>query len=548
MKDLLLKRPKAFAIYIFACFILVVGDLLGPWCFALLIGSIEKGDLNYFYRTVALCMVIAVISISIFICSRFLRIGYMRDTLLDVRTLAFDRILKMSYEKFNQSSKEIYVSNLINDINTFEQNFFLKLLNIIYQGGKYVFSILILIIIDPLFGLGTASISLLVYAISSRFENQTVKLQTQVSQYNEAFTLEASNTLNGLEILKLNRVEDLFLNKTIAAIDKVERKKLHFAVFTESQRGVTRFLSNFIFVGMMVYLLTQAYNNVSLTQIALLLQLGGGCIWPIGYVLPMFNELKASLAIFDKICTPETTQEESVKSNQPYAFENDFSIRNLNFSYDGKSALRVPDLSLERGKKYLIKGASGAGKSTLLKLLSKIYENYEGDILLDQVPLSHIDEVDFNRHIAFIYQDVFLFEDTIRNNITLFKEATDEELEQVIRQAGLEDLIQSKPNGLDEMLSENGKNLSGGQRQRISIARAIFKKADILFVDEGTSSLNEELGRDIESTILSLDCTVVAISHRYYAGITEQYDHVLEIADGDLTAYTSELYFEGVAV
>jgi len=110
--------------------------------------------------------------------------------------------------------------------------------------------------------------------------------------------------------------------------------------------------------------------------------------------------------------------------------------------------------------------------------------------------------------------------------------------------AGLMDLIEEKENGLNEMLLENGKNLSGGQRQRISIARALVKDVDLLFIDEATSSLNEELGRLIENTILSLDSTVVAISHRYYEGITEKYDYVLEIKDGLVNKYTSQDYFE----
>ena len=94
------------------------------------------------------------------------------------------------------------------------------------------------------------------------------------------------------------------------------------------------------------------------------------------------------------------------------------------------------------------------------------------------------------------------------------------------------------------MLLENGKNLSGGQRQRISIARAIAKQAKILFVDEGTSALNEEIGRQIENAFLNLDATVIAISHRYYQGITEQYDEVLEIKNGSVVTYSAQEYFE----
>ena len=112
----------------------------------------------------------------------------------------------------------------------------------------------------------------------------------------------------------------------------------------------------------------------------------------------------------------------------------------------------------------------------------------------------------------------------------------------------MDSLLEKKENGINEMLLENGKNLSGGERQRISIARAIVKDSEILFVDEGTSSLDEELGRLVEDTILSLDTTVIAISHRYYRGISERYDYVLEIKDKRIDVYEADKYFMEVAI
>lgn len=548
MKSLLLKRKSAFAVYIFACFLLVIPEVLSTYGFALLIGSIQVGEMTYFLQMLALCVGLAILGVLLFLGSRFLRIGYMRDTILDVRVIAFDKILGLSYEQFNGVSKEVYISNLINDINIFEQNFFLKLLNIIFQGGKYVAFVAILFYFDWKFALATVLISLLVYFITMKFEKRTVQLQEEVSINNEQLTTDISNTLNGLEILKLSQVEDKFLTNTLKSIDRVERKKLHFAVFTEGQRSITRFLSNFVFVGMLIYLLNLAFSGVSLTKVALLLQLASGCIWPIGYVIPMFNELKASLAIYEKITSIPEDLHADKKLDRPYKFEKLIELKDVTFSYEGKSIFKDLNLNIEKGKKYLIKGPSGSGKSTLMKLLSRTATVDSGMITMDGHCYADLEENDFNAHIAFIYQDVFLFEDTIQNNISLFKEATFENMTQVVRQSGLEDFISSKPLGLEEALIENGKNLSGGQRQRVSIARAIFKQADILFVDEGTSSLNEELGRDIENMLLGLESTVIAISHRYYEGVTELYDYVLEISDGQVIQYTSSDYFEEVAV
>ena len=132
------------------------------------------------------------------------------------------------------------------------------------------------------------------------------------------------------------------------------------------------------------------------------------------------------------------------------------------------------------------------------------------------------------------------------NNITLYKDIPLEQINYAVKVCGLDSIIDLQKAGLDGKLTENGKNLSGGQRQRISIARAIAKNAEILFVDEGTSSLNEDLGREIEKVFLELDNTVIAISHRYYEGVTENYDYVIEVKSGSVRSYPAKDYFNEV--
>jgi ABC-type multidrug transport system fused ATPase/permease subunit len=548
MKELLFKRKNRFILYVIACFLPVIGSLLQNFSFSLLLGSIEVGKMDYFIKVFSIAIIFSITEAILFIISRFMRIGYMRDTILDVRLNAFDKILKHSYENFSKKSKDSYLSNLINDVNVFEKNFFFKLINVIFSGGLYVVSIIILMFVDFKFALGIFSISLIVFFISKKFEKKTVQLQEDVSENNEKFTVNISNTFNGIEILKLNRVEDKFLYKSLKAVDKVEKKKFHYAVFTEGQRSITRFITNFLFVGILIYLLTLAFHGLSITKITFMLMLGNSSIWQISTVLPLFNELKASATIYEKITKRDVEASHSQIRNNKFSFNSVIKVENLKFSYEGKEIFRDTSFQIEKGKKYLLKGASGAGKSTLIKLLSKIYDNYEGAIKLDDIDFKDISENSFNENISFIYQDIFLFEDTIKNNITLFKDLPAPDILRSIEKSGLKTFIESRPLGMEEMLMENGKNLSGGQRQRISISRAIIKNADILFVDEGTSGLNQELGRAVEDTILSLDSTVIAISHRYYEGITEKYDYVLELKNGIIKQYSNLDYFEEVAI
>jgi len=548
MKELLLKRKTRFMLYLLACFIPVVDNFLINFSMALLIGSVEKGSIAYFTKIIFLCIGVVILGALMYITSRFMRISYMRDTLLDVRVKAFDKILKSSYKNFSKKSKDTYISNLINDINVFENTFFLKLINFIFCSGVYMVSVIVLLVLDYKFAAAMIVISIILFFISKAFENKTIKLQEDISQNNEDFVVDISNTFNGLEILKLNNIEDKFLSKALKSIFNLERKKFHYTVFTDLQQRSIGFLGNIIFIGSMFYVSTLISKGASLTKIALMIQMSGGCIWHISTILPHLNELKSAAKIYDKITIGEEEDELNSNKEEEFSFENEITVKNLNFNYEGKEIFKGASFKIEKGKKYLIKGPSGAGKSTLIKLLSMVYDEYEGEILLDGIDYRNIKENSQNENVSYIYQEVFLFEDTIFNNIALYKPFSEEEVLEAAKMAGLEELLKKKENGLNEMLTENGKNLSGGERQRISIARAIVKDSKILFVDEGTSSLDEELGRKVEQTILDLSSTVVAISHRYYEGITEKYNYILEIKNGLITQYDSERYFEEVAV
>lgn len=548
-----MKRKKAFALYLLACFFPVINQLMSQLGFALMIGTVESQSMKQFYLALAVAIGIVVASSLLQLLSRFMRIRFMRDTLLDIRLQAFDKILSETVASFSKKSKEIYLSHLINDINTFEQHFFHRLLNIIFGGGVYVFSIIILMFLDFWFALGILSVSLVVFTITKKFEGKTVSLQQQVSELNEQLTVKVSNTFNGLEILKLNNIEDKFLEQTFESVDHVEKKRFHYTVFTEGQRGLTNSLSFIIFVGILMVLMLKAFDGTSIGKITFMLQLANGCVWPIGQVVPMFNELKASIGIYEKITSGSNEGADQIsaehKEEVPFAFQNEIRIQDLTFAYDGKVVLDGANFTLKKGKKYLVKGPSGSGKTTLLKLLSKVYEDYQGQIIVDDLDYRNIDVNTFNHKISNIYQDVFLFEDTLLNNITLFKPMDLSKVEEAIERAGLAELVNERTDGLQMKIEENGKNLSGGQRQRIAIARAILRDSDILFADEATSSLNEQLGRAIEETLLKLDSTVIAISHRFYEGITEKYDAIIEIKNGVVHEYDSKVYFsEEVAI
>lgn len=547
MKALLLKRKWAFMVYILASCLFIVSDLLYVSLSSMIFDALEKGSLTLFINRIVLGILILGTMSFLYFVSRFLRIGYMRNVLLDIRMEAFKTVLKMSPKQFGKISKENYVSRLTNDINLIEENFFRSLLNFISGLGLYVLGLIILLVMDRTLAVGIFIISLIVYFVCKLFLKRTEQLQEEVSTENEKFTLNMSNTFNGLEIIKLGNIEDKFLDKNKKEISRVERRKFTFNNFSEVQRNVLLFASYLVMVGVVWHLGLCIAEGMDLGSAVFLFQLSNQVVFRTMDTFPLLNVIRSSSKIYDKLTQIEEQVE--LEGQQPFHFNQSMMLMNVSFGYEqDKPLLKNISLRIEKGKKYLIKGASGSGKSTLLKMLEMIYDDYEGTIQVDGVDYKSISSKDFNDKVAVIDQDIFLFEDTIENNISLYKPLNDEIMEKAITGAGLEDFIGEKEEGLQTAILENGKNLSGGQRQRIAIARAIAKEAELLFVDEGTASLNEKLGREIEKVFLSLPQTVIAISHRYYEGVSERYDYVLELQGGHVKVHEAKTYFEGVGV
>lgn len=545
MKSLLYEHKTKFILYVIACFMPVVSQLMQIGVIALIFETVERQSMEFFRLVIFIAAGFLIFNAGTFIFSRMLRISYMKDVLLSLRIRAFDKIIAMEYKQFNQQSRDVYISHLINDINTFENSFFLSLINFIFRCGLYICVLVILFFLNWIIGVVVFVVSIFVLLFSLLFQKKTVQLQKDVSEQNEAFTVDVANTLNGLEILKLNNIEQTFLKKNEEQILKLEGKKKKFNVFTSIQIYTNVTIGYLLFMGLLIYLMYQTREGLGYGELVLTIQLSSSAIFPLVNMMPLINVLKSSKAIYEKITVPEETVITNHAPNT-FKFNDEIVLNEVAFSYDDRQLLKPTNLTLKKGQKYLMKGPSGSGKSTFVKLVSQIIDDYEGQITVDGIDLKTISGQSFSQHVSYIYQDVFLFEATLKDNIALFKDVDDQKVLEACHQAGLKEFLDALPLGIHTPISENGKNLSGGERQRISIARALLKKADILFVDEATSALNDELGRRIEQTLLDLNVTLIAISHKTFEGITSSYDWVLEIKDGFVVPYKASVYFNGV--
>ncbi|MBD5551628.1 MAG: ABC transporter ATP-binding protein [Lachnospiraceae bacterium] len=214
----------------------------------------------------------------------------------------------------------------------------------------------------------------------------------------------------------------------------------------------------------------------------------------------------------------------------PAASPENIHIENLSFRYGAKPVLRDLTLQFQRGGKYAITGPSGCGKSTLLKLLLGWLPDYEGTIRFDEKNAKDFTSEQLQQQMSCIEQNVFLFNSTIRDNITLGETFTDEQMNKALRDSALIGDLAAMPDGLDTMAGEEGGNLSGGQKQRVAIARALIHNRSILLVDEGTSALDQKNADIVEKSLLANpDLTLILISHHLTPERKEQFTHVYDL-------------------
>ena len=272
-------------------------------------------------------------------------------------------------------------------------------------------------------------------------------------------------------------------------------------------------------------------GELSLLVFVMFLVVGSRVFDPLTSALTNFTEFRYFSIAGGRILSLMNEPEMEGERQSPEA--GDIRFENVSFAYRDKEVLHDITVTLPENSLTALVGPSGSGKSTVMKLCARFYDPQKGRILFNGVPMSEINPESLMSHISMVFQDVYLFQDTIRNNIRFGKtDATDEEIIAAARKACCHDFIMRLPLGYDTMVGEGGCTLSGGEKQRISIARAMLKDAQIILLDEATASLDPENEVEVQKAIDTLikGRTVIVIAHRLKT--VRNADRIIVLDDG----------------
>ncbi|MBL4937726.1 ABC transporter ATP-binding protein [Clostridium sp. YIM B02515] len=462
---------------------------------------------------------------------------YIKRTLITLKKDIFQNIIQKDIRSFNDVNSASYISTLTNDITIIESDYFISILNLITNVTRLILGSIAIFMINIYIAICIFAMAFLNLLVPVIFSKKVINLKKSYSDALSDFTIKVKDIFSGFEIIKSFNVE----NKLSKEYDKfnlgAENSKYNFLKlnsFVDIISGAFGFLVFFTALAVGTYFVFKGELTYGLLIAAV--QLMNNITTPIANISSIFNKIKSVKAIEQKISSLTDNKECKKLLKEKHSFNKEIVFNNVNFSYnDERKVLNNISMKIEKGKKYALVGDSGSGKSTILKLLLGYYEDFKGEISIDGLANRDINSSDLYKLISVIQQNVFIFDDTVKENITLFKDYSSECINRAVKLSGLDELIDSLPNGIDSEVGENGCNISGGEKQRIAIARALIKNTPILILDEATSSLDNKTSFSIENSILDLDdLTCIVITHKLNEDLLRKYDEVIVLKNGQI--------------
>lgn len=452
------------------------------------------------------------------------------------KELAFQKLTEKSIASFRDESTAAYLSALTNDAASVEADYLAQQLTVITKTVTFFGALFMMLWYSPLLTAIAVGVTALPLAASLLTGGRLQAAEKQVSERNRDFTAALSDCLSGFAVVKTFKAEREIFQLFAESNRALEQKKFsrrRLKVLIGMIGAVTGLVAQ---LGVFLAGAWLALSGSGLTAgtVILFVNLMNFMIGPVSELPALLAGRRAALGLIGKLADALEKDGSAGGSRMLSRLEHGIELRDVSFGYEaGKDVLRHVSARFEAGRAYAIVGGSGSGKSTLLNLLLAENTGYRGSVLLDGTELRELSPEALYGLMSVIHQNVFVFNASIRDNVSMFREFPQEALDEAIRRAHLRELLDAR--GADYLCGENGKGLSGGEKQRVSIARSLLKKSSVLLVDEATAALDVQTAHQVSSDILDLTgMTRIVVTHSLEEALLRRYDGIFVLKNGTL--------------
>ncbi len=459
---------------------------------------------------------------------------FLERAMRQYKDFAFKKLIGKSISSFRDESAAGYLSALTNDAASIETNYLAQMLAMITKAVTFIGALLLMCRYSLLMTAIAAGLTVLPLIASLLTGNRLQAVESRVSERNGEFTAALSDCLAGFTVVKNFRAE-----REIFRLFAQSNKALEHEKFTgrriKTLVGMIGAVTG-IFAQLGVFIagvyLSMKGGSMTPGAVVLFVNLMNFIISPIAELPGLLACRKAALGLVDKLAVALERSSSREGSETLNRLEHGIRLENVSFAYEpGKTVLHGINAEFEAGKAYALVGGSGSGKSTLLNLLMAAETNYSGHIFADGIELSDISTESLYGTMAAIQQNVFVFNASIKDNVSMFHDFPKTEMDEAIARAHLGALIRER--GEDYLCGENGSGLSGGEKQRISIARSLLKKSSVLLADEVTAALDAQTAHRVSSDILDLQgITRIVVTHTLEESLLRRYDKIFVLRGG----------------
>lgn len=535
---------------------------LASICFDFIMGFIvdifASGQVEKFIPIVTVTIALIIIMFFTEYLDGLVMSNYIKNTVNYLRCDVFSKLMNKDIKDFSLDNSGKYISVLYNDIKLIEDSFLNNIFLVISSLLSFLISLCALFYISPYIVIFISIFGVLGFIIPNALSKKLVIDKNEYSKNLEEITSVTKDLFSGFEVIKgfniSKKINKIFVKNSL----NVENSKRKCSILEAIIKGFSLAFSVTIYLGVLIlggYLMYK--KSISVGTAIIIIQLSTHIVGPVKTSISLINQIKSVSLIGKKVEDILNVNNESEESEEIKSFRDCIDIKDLNFSYTKeRNALKNINLKFERNKKYAIVGESGCGKSTLIKLIMRYYNEYEGKITIDNKDLNKIYSSDLYKTISIIQQNVFMFDDSIKENIRLFSNYSDESVIESCKRSGIMGLINRLEYGIDSLVGENGNKLSGGEKQRIAIARALINETKILILDESTSALDNETAYSLEKSLLNLEnLTMIVVTHKLIKNLLTDYDEIIVMKDGmviekgsfeeliDIKGYFYSLYY-----